>query len=160
MVSIALVRDQYEGRAMARVMSFVMTVFILVRCGAHVGQSARARRSLAGNLCALSALGTDHWGLVLFISRKPWSSSARLFTWAGSWPPFVRSLSTVLRWVIRSWPVSFRAALSAISIRRNRFFKEYGLGARFPSPCTLALALGTASFLNARLVMRFGMPAH
>ena len=29
-VSIALIRDQYEGRAMARIMSFVMTVFILV----------------------------------------------------------------------------------------------------------------------------------
>ena len=27
-VTLALVRDQYEGRAMARVMSFVMTVFI------------------------------------------------------------------------------------------------------------------------------------
>ena len=29
-VTLALVRDKYEGRAMARVMSFVMTVFILV----------------------------------------------------------------------------------------------------------------------------------
>ena len=29
-VSVALVRDQYKGREMARVMSFVMTVFILV----------------------------------------------------------------------------------------------------------------------------------
>lgn len=29
-VSIALVRDRYEGRIMARVMSFVMTIFILV----------------------------------------------------------------------------------------------------------------------------------
>jgi DHA1 family bicyclomycin/chloramphenicol resistance-like MFS transporter len=29
-VTMALVRDRYEGRAMARVMSFVMTVFILV----------------------------------------------------------------------------------------------------------------------------------
>ena len=29
-VTIALVRDQYEGRAMARIMSFVMSVFILV----------------------------------------------------------------------------------------------------------------------------------
>ena len=29
-VSLALVRDRYEGRMMARVMSFVMTVFILV----------------------------------------------------------------------------------------------------------------------------------
>ena len=29
-VSVALVRDQYEGRAMARIMSFVMAVFILV----------------------------------------------------------------------------------------------------------------------------------
>ena len=29
-VTLALVRDQYEGRAMARVMSFVMTVFILI----------------------------------------------------------------------------------------------------------------------------------
>ena len=31
-VTSALVRDRYEGRAMARVMSFVMTVFILVPC--------------------------------------------------------------------------------------------------------------------------------
>ena len=29
-VSVALIRDQYEGRAMAQVMSFIMVVFILV----------------------------------------------------------------------------------------------------------------------------------
>ncbi|NIV29807.1 MAG: MFS transporter, partial [Anaerolineae bacterium] len=29
-ITVALVRDRYKGRAMARVMSFVMTVFILV----------------------------------------------------------------------------------------------------------------------------------
>ena len=29
-ITLALVRDRYEGRAMARVMSFVMTVFVLV----------------------------------------------------------------------------------------------------------------------------------
>ncbi|MEE9195978.1 MAG: MFS transporter, partial [Alphaproteobacteria bacterium] len=29
-VTVALIRDQYEGRAMARIMSFVMAVFILV----------------------------------------------------------------------------------------------------------------------------------
>ena len=30
MVTVALVRDQYEGRQMARLMSFAMAVFILV----------------------------------------------------------------------------------------------------------------------------------
>ncbi|MEZ4618828.1 MAG: MFS transporter [Caldilineaceae bacterium] len=79
-VSIALVRDQYEGRAMARYVLCDDGLYSRADCGAHVGPGARARRSLAGNLCAYLLLVLIIGGWFRYVSRKPWSSAAHAFS--------------------------------------------------------------------------------
>jgi len=50
------------------------------------------------------------------------------------------------------------AFLGYLSSAQQIFQEQYGLGERFPILFgTISLAIGLASFLNARLVMRFGM---
>ena len=52
------------------------------------------------------------------------------------------------------------AFMGYLNSAQQIFQDQYGLGARFPLYfATLALALGTASFVNARLVVRYGMRA-
>ena len=69
-VTLALVRDEYEGRAMARVMSFVMTVFILVPMIAPIlGQTIllfSGWRSIFGVFILLAAIT-----LIWFALRMP-----------------------------------------------------------------------------------------
>ena len=69
-VIVALVRDQYEGRAMARVMSLVMAVFIMVPALAPgIGQIILAIahwRAIFGFMLAVAAVS-----LVWFALRQP-----------------------------------------------------------------------------------------
>jgi len=160
-VSIALVRDQYEGRSMARVMSFVMTVFILVPIVAPIlGQAivlvAHWRAIFA--LYLVLVLGISIW----FFLRQPETLTADRRT------PFrLRRIVVTFREVFAN-RIALGYTLMAglisggfvgyLNSAQQIFQEQYGLGARFPFYfAALALALGAASFSNARLVMRFGM---
>lgn len=160
-VTIALIRDKYEGREMARVMSFVMAVFILVPAIAPAfGQGILMIahwRAIFGAFLVL-ALITSSW----FALRQP-----------ETLPPHRRSRFSLLRigqavQEIFTNRVAFGYTLGAglisgaflgyLNSAQQIFQSQYGLGARFPLYfATLALAIGSASYLNARLVMRYGM---
>lgn len=160
-VAMALVRDQYAGRAMARVMSFVMTVFILVPIIAPMlGQGillVAHWRAIFG-LYLVLALLIGGW----FALRQPetlasehrtkfqMSRILRAFR-----EVFVNRIAlgyTVMAGLISGGFVGYLNSAPQI------FQQQYGLGAQFPFYfATLALALGGASFVNAQLVMRFGM---
>ena len=57
-VASAIVRDLYSGRPMAKILSLIMTIFMLVPMLAPlVGQGLEARRGLAGDLLAVSRHG-------------------------------------------------------------------------------------------------------
>jgi len=162
-VVVALVRDQYAGRAMARVMSFVMTVFILVPIIAPMlGQGillVAHWRAIFG-LYLLLALLIGGW----FILRQPETLTAehripfqlgrilRAFR-----EVFVNRIAlsyTVMAGLISGGFVGYLNSAQQI------FQDQYELGTQFPFYfATLALALGCASYLNAQLVMRFGMRA-
>ncbi|MEZ4684387.1 MAG: multidrug effflux MFS transporter [Caldilineaceae bacterium] len=160
-VSIALVRDQYEGRAMARVMSFVMTVFILVPIVAPMlGQAlvlvVHWRAIFALYLLLVLIIGG--WFLLrqpetLVEARRTPFHLGRIL--AAFREVFVNRIA--LGYTIMAGLVS-GGFVGYLNSAQQIFQEEYGLGARFPFYfAALALALGTASFLNARLVMRFGM---
>ena len=160
-VTIALVRDQYEGRAMARVMSFVMTVFILVPIIAPaVGQGlllVAHWRAIFGLYLGL-ALMTGLW----FALRQPetLSPDRRIpFSW--------RRIAAAIREILAN-RIAFGYTLAAglvsgafigyLNSAQQIFQDQYKLGPQFPLYfAILALSLGSASFLNARLVMRYGM---
>jgi DHA1 family bicyclomycin/chloramphenicol resistance-like MFS transporter len=162
-VTVALVRDQYAGRAMARVMSFVMTVFILVPIMAPMlGQGillVAHWRAIFG-LYLLLALLVGGW----FALRQPetLAGERRIGFQVGRIgrafrEVFVNRIAlgyTVMAGLISGGFVGYLNSAQQI------FQEQYGLGAQFPFYfATLALALGSASYVNAHLVMRFGMRA-
>jgi DHA1 family bicyclomycin/chloramphenicol resistance-like MFS transporter len=160
-VAMALVRDQYSGRAMARVMSFVMTVFILVPIVAPMlGQGillVAHWRAIFG-LYLVLALLIGGW----FTLRQPETLTSERRTpfqigrILGAFREvFVNRIAlgyTVMAGLISGGFVGYLNSAPQI------FQQQYGLGAQFPFYfATLALALGGASYVNAQLVMRFGM---
>jgi DHA1 family bicyclomycin/chloramphenicol resistance-like MFS transporter len=160
-VGLALVRDRYEGRTMARVMSFVMTVFIMVPMIAPtVGQAIllfSGWRAIFA-IFVLLALIT----LVWFGLRMPETLAEQ------DRAPFsLQRISAATREIIGIRPalgytviagLISGAHLGYLNSAQQVFQEQYQLGQLFPIYfAAVAFSIGLASFLNARLVMRFGM---
>jgi len=160
-VSIALVRDSYRGREMARVMSFIMTVFILVPVFAPaVGQGILLIadwRTIFGLFLAL-AFGIGSW----FWARQPETlvpahrvsfSLARLALDTLG----ILRLRAALGYALTMGFV-FGAFIGYLASSQQIFQVQYGLGKLFPLYFgILAGIIGCASLVNARLVTRLGM---
>jgi len=160
-VIVALVRDRYEGRAMARIMSLVMAVFIMVPALAPgIGQiilMVAHWRAIFGFLLAVAAIS-----LVWFALRQPETlaperrvkfSPSRIVQavreTCGSRVAFGYTVTSGL---------IFGAFVGYLNSAQQIFQIKYGLGALFPLYfAVLALSIGGASLLNGRLVMRHGM---
>jgi len=160
-VTMALVRDRFEGRTMARVMSFAMTIFVLVPMIAPtIGQgilSIAGWRSIFGSFL-LFALITVIW----FALRIPETLSPE------NRSPFsVKRILDSFREILKIRPtIGYALAagvingifLGYLNSAQQIFQEQYALGELFPLFfATISLSLGMASFLNARLVMRYGM---
>jgi DHA1 family bicyclomycin/chloramphenicol resistance-like MFS transporter len=160
-VMIALVRDGYEGRAMARIMSLIMAVFILVPALAPaIGQGillVAHWRAIFGVLLGLALIS-----LVWFAFRQPETLVP------GRRVPFsLLSIGRAIRetcthrtafgYTIAAGLV-FGAFIGFLNSAQQIFQGQYGLGNLFPLYfAVLALSIGGASIVNARLVVRFGM---
>jgi MFS transporter, DHA1 family, multidrug resistance protein len=160
-VSMALIRDRFEGRAMAQVMSFITVVFILVPVIApSLGQAillVAAWRAIFGALLALGVVS-----LLWFALRQPETLPP-----ARRAPLSAAGIGRALREVLGN-PIALGYTLMAgliaaalqgyLSSAQQIFQFQYGLGTRFPLVFAVnALAIGLAAFANGRLVMRFGM---
>jgi DHA1 family bicyclomycin/chloramphenicol resistance-like MFS transporter len=160
-VTIALVRDQYEGRAMARIMSFVLGVFILVPMLAPaIGQAIL----LVGSWRMIFAMLLVLAGVVAvwFTIRQPETLEPidrvdlSLKRIAGAVLEVCRDRSA-LGYTIASGIV-FGSFLGYLNSAQQIFQLQYALGAQFPLYfAVLALSIGCASFANSMLVMRYGM---
>ncbi|MFC2029683.1 multidrug effflux MFS transporter [Chloroflexota bacterium] len=160
-VTLALVRDRYEGRAMARVMSFVMTIFILVPMVAPtLGQAIllfSGWRSIFASFVVIAFI-TWVW-LALRMpetlapdDRAPFSARRIV----NATLEILRT-RTALGYTVSAGLVS-GAFLGYLSSSQQIFQEQYALGELFPLFFSvLAFFIGLAAFLNARLVMRFGM---
>ena len=160
-VSVALIRDQFEGRSMARVMSFVMSVFIFVPTIAPaLGQVIlwlAPWRAIFATFLALG-LGIAFW----FGLRQPETlapEARRPFSMGGA----LRAIREILGhrvafgYTMAAGMVS-AAFLGYLSSAQQIFQQLYGQGDLFPAYFgALALFIGGASFLNARWVMGLGM---
>ncbi|MCR4267157.1 multidrug effflux MFS transporter [Nitratireductor sp. ZSWI3] len=157
----ALIRDQFEGDAMARIMSFVFVLFILVPMLAPaLGQLILAVSgwraiflvylAMAVVLCAWLAL------------RQPETlapqSRIRLHL-----PTLLRNAGRVLRnrrvaLLIVATGLVFGAQLQYLSTAADVFFDVYGISGSFPAYfAALAAGIGLASLVNAGFVRRYGM---
>jgi DHA1 family bicyclomycin/chloramphenicol resistance-like MFS transporter len=160
-ITLALVRDEYEGRAMAQVMSFVMTVFILVPVIAPTfGQAIllfAGWRTVFGALLMLALLT-----VVWFALRQPETLAAaqrRPFSLHRLWRAIVEICTNriALGYTLAAGLV-MGAFMGYLNSAQQIFQGQYGLGTKFPLYFSvIALALGGASFTNGRLVMRYGM---
>jgi len=160
-VSVALVRDAFEGRGMARVMSFVSTIFILVPVLApSIGQGVLSVGSWRLIFIGLLLVAGGNW--LWFWLRQPETLPERLRV------PF--SVRSVLRGTLETFHtpltfgymvstgIVFAAMISYLSTAQQIFQEQYRVGKLFPVYFgLLASGIGVASFVNARLVMRFGM---
>lgn len=160
-VTLALVRDRYAGRAMARVMSFVMTVFILVPMLAPTFGQAVLMFSgwraifLSFMLLAIVTLG---W----FALRMP-ETLAQENRSSFSLQQIISTMRAILKIRIAlgytiTAGLIHGVFLGYLNSTQQIFQEQYALGARFPLYFgVISLSLGMASLTNARAVMRFGM---
>ncbi|WP_420959889.1 multidrug effflux MFS transporter [Brucella sp. IR073] len=159
----AMIRDQFEGDAMARVMSFMFTLFILVPMLAPVlGQ-------------AMIAIGGWRSIFCLYLATACLAGLWLVLRQAETLPPERRipfrprllilnglrilgNRRVVL--LIAATGFVFGAQLLYLSTAADLFLDAYGIEETFPFYfAVLAASIGLASFLNARLVQRFGMDA-
>jgi DHA1 family bicyclomycin/chloramphenicol resistance-like MFS transporter len=160
-ITLAIVRDQYEGRAMARVMSFAMTVFILVPMIAPtLGQAimlAAGWRSIFAAFVVMALISIAWFALRMPETLAPQHRA-----------PFSlrRIVDTTIEIVKTRAAVGYTvsagliggAFLGYLNSAQQIFQEQYALGKYFPLFfATVSFSIGLASLLNARLVMRFGM---
>ncbi len=162
-VSMAIVRDQYEGKAMAQVMSFVMMVFILVPMVAPaLGQGIlwiADWRTIFGLFLGLAFVV---WGW--FMARQPETlpSDRRIPFKLGKIGWAMKEVITqrIAAGYIVATGFVFSAFLGYLSSAQQIFQDQYGLGEQFPLYfAVLAFSIGGASFVNGKMVNRFGMQA-
>ena len=160
-VSMALVRDQYEGRQMARLMSLALAVFILVPTLAPaLGQ---AIMWFAGwRAIFVTFLATASVALAWLALRQPETLPAdrrRSFS-PRAIARAVAEIMTIrasLGYTLASGFV-FAPFIAYLSSAQQIFQQAYDTGALFPAYfAALSLAIGTALLINGRLVMRHGM---
>ena len=160
-ISTAMIRDKFEGPEMARVMSLMMMIFILVPVLApSVGQVVImfAPWEAIFILCLLLGMVSGVW-LVLRQPETLAMENKRDFTLVALWQGVKETLSHPMS---RSYTICaglvFGAFIGYLSTSQQVFQDQYGMGAKFPFFFGgLALVIGVASFVNSKLVMVFGM---
>ena len=160
-VTMALVRDQYAGRQMARLMSFTMGVFIIVPTIAPaLGQWIQLLggwRAIFGVFFGVAAV-VFLWFAIRQPETLPSERRRPLSPRAiGRTVMEVLRIRVALGYTVASGCV-FAPFLAYLSTAQQIFQDVYGTGALFPLYFgALAAAVGGAAFLNARLVLQFGM---
>ena len=160
---MALIRDRFHGSEMARVMSFIMTVFILVPIFAPaLGQAillVAGWRTIFGAFIML-ALATLVWLSLRQPETLP-KDKRRHFTLKNITAAFHEVLMSRLAMVYTLVAGCVSGAfLSYLNTSQQIFQVQYGQGKLFPLYFgILAVSVGFASLLNSGLVMRFGMHA-
>lgn len=160
-VGIAMVRDLYQGRMMARVMSIVMTIFILVPAAApFFGQLIIVAAGWRAIFGALSIFGIV--AILWLALRQPETHPPerrrpfRLATILSAMREILGNRAIVI--YILCISLGFGAMFSFISSAQQVYADTFGKAASFPAWFAgHALIAGTAGPINATLVMRLGM---
>ncbi|MCW5699385.1 MAG: multidrug effflux MFS transporter [Rhodospirillales bacterium] len=159
--SRALIRDQFEGEAMARIMSFIFMVFILApMCAPAMGQ-------LLVKMAGWRAIFSFYllWTAVIavwLVWRQPETLhperriplSIRSLFWNTS---LVVRHPRVMAYTLAAGLI-FGALLIYLGTAQAMFLDLYDIADTFPMYfAVLAFAIGMAAFLNSQFVVRIGM---
>ncbi len=160
-VAVAIVRDGFEGRAMARIMSFVMAVFILVPAVAPaIGQLVIALsgwRATFTLLLVIAAISWTWFGLrqpeTLAVADRRAFSLKNIFQGIGT----IARNRAALGYTLCAG-LMFGPFLAYLSLAQQIFQGSYDKGDAFALWFAVAaLSIGAASILNSALVERLGM---
>jgi MFS transporter, DHA1 family, multidrug resistance protein len=160
-LTISIIRDQYQGDAMARIMSFIFMIFILAPMVAPaLGQAVLLVASWQWIFIILLLTGLIL--LFWFQLRQPETlkkEDRQVF----SISQFFKNIKlmiynpTALGYSVASGFIS-GAFLGYLSTAQQIFQEQYALGYLFPLIfAILSFSIGLASLINAKLVMHFGM---
>ncbi|MCA9981987.1 MAG: multidrug effflux MFS transporter [Anaerolineales bacterium] len=160
-VTLALVRDQFSGRAMAQVMSFVMTVFILVPMLApSMGQlilNVAGWRAIFGSFILLALVALLWLWLRQPETLAPENRAPFTLGRIGWATKKIVQNRLALGYTITAGFIS-GAFIGYLNSAQQIFQEQYALGDLFAIYFgIIASAIGLASLLNSRLVMRLGM---
>lgn len=159
--TMALVRDLYQGREMARITSFVAMVFILIPAvapmlGAQV-ISVFGWHGVFGSFVVLAVIGTTWLNLrqaetLTPAARRPFSLRAIM----SGMLEVLRDRQVVLITIVLAF--GFGQMFTLLSTAQQLFDTTFGRAETFPYWFAgMALLAGCASLLNAKLVVRLGM---
>ena len=160
-VTVAMVRDRYAGAAMARIMSVVMALFLLVPTVAPaIGQTILLFASWRWIFGMLLTVAVVCWcWLVLRQPETLKPEHRRPFSAAAIGRGVVETFRhrTTAGYALAAGLV-LGAFLGFLNTAAQMLQGQYALGTLFPAYfATLALTQGGAALLNSRLVMRLGM---
>ena len=160
-VALALVRDLYQGREMARITSFVMMIFILIPAVAPSMGAIIIHfigwRGVFGSFVLLAAVGSLWLGLrqaetLPPAARRPLNMPALMVSAREVLANRQVQLVTVVM------TLGFGQMFALLSSAQQLFVETYHTGDNFPLWfAAMALLSGSGTVLNARSVMRLGM---
>jgi MFS transporter, DHA1 family, multidrug resistance protein len=160
-LAVAMVRDQYQGNAMASIMSMAMAVFILVPIIAPaMGQLVLLFASWHAIFAILLVLAIS--ALMWHMLRQPETlpPDRRLeFSFARIGQAIAETCRNrvALGYTLVAGLI-FGAFVGYLTSSQQIFQELYGVGKLFPIYFgILAVAIGVASLANAKLVMKYGM---
>lgn len=158
---MALVRDLYAGREMARVMSFVMMVFMVVPALAPlIGALIIGAYGWRAIFLAYVLFSVVSLSWVMFRQDETLSpEDRRPMTADNLWSALKEVLSSSdVRLYIIVMSLGFGQMFALLSSIQPIFDTTYGLAASFPLWFAgIAVFSASASFINSRFVMRVGM---
>ncbi|WP_246054928.1 multidrug effflux MFS transporter [Paracoccus gahaiensis] len=160
-VGLALVRDLYEGREMARITSFVMMIFIMIPAVAPtLGAGIIAISSWHGVFLAFIAFAVVGalWLNIRQVETLPRDKRRplRLTTLYSSAREVLSDRQVMLATLILT--LGFGQMFGLLSSAQQLFGETYGKGENFHLWfAAMALLSGSGTILNATFVIRFGM---
>ncbi len=160
-VTLAMIRDKFEGQRMARVMSLIMMFFVLIPALApSIGQAIL----MVGNWHSIFLLifSVGFVGLLWLHFRQPETlekEKRRAFSPAVIGSGMKETIThPVTRVYILTAGVMFGAFVGYLSSAQQVLQQQYELGESFALYFGgLALVIGFSSFMNAKLVMKYKM---
>ncbi|MFL0084447.1 multidrug effflux MFS transporter [Tenacibaculum maritimum] len=160
-ISIAMVRDSFSGDYMARIMSFIVVVFILIPVVAPA--IGKIMLDLYGwKSIFYSQLIFGVLVIIWFWKRQPETLSnhhkkkfsTNLFV--NGFKEFIKHKATIIFTLISGFITG--AFMVYLSASQTIFQEQYGLINEFPFIFAgLAIAVGFATFLNGAFVVKYGM---
>jgi MFS transporter, DHA1 family, multidrug resistance protein len=160
-VSRSVVRDAYEGRQMARVMSLTFIVFLMVPILApSLGQLLLLVAHWRLLFITFTIFGTAIFLWVLLRLPETLHPEYRYTLTAGHIASAARSVLTdrASVWYTFSQAVVFGSVLAYVSTMPQVYQTVFGRPALMPAMFALsAIAMACSSFTNSRIVGRFGM---